>query len=156
MKHILSSVEYLAQNPDATLTQYNEYCEDVKNYNKIFEAERQQNEKKYYDSLIGKYFKINHNDRSFLYFKLGRGEYKRFSSDGLAINLVYTSRNTIEKIEVENREIINELWMPNPYRIGYYSTDTNGCKSVEEITQQQYENLLNTFNRMSEQIYRIS
>lgn len=99
------------------------------------ELELKRNIENHYNSLVGKYFVINFNGSSKIFFQLTQ------KPNGTFCPMTYNVINNGSKWQLsEEPRTINKLWLPNPYQnIGDASNKTR------EISKEEFDNLYNEF-----------
>lgn len=102
---------------------------------------RRDNEKKWFDNLIGKYVSINHNSVAFTIFFVDK-EISYMTS--FKVFNVYRDKDKIS-IQKEIRDI-NKYWFDNPYLIKNYGEKAN-MKIITEEEYNKIEKLYKTFNK---------
>ena len=112
--------EYLLINPNATLKEYYEYLENIKNKQIEDEKRKEKELNDFYESLIGKYFYYSFNSSSRMYLQVT----KNLNTHTSPIELAYTMfvTNTQSNYEITDR-YINKLW----------------CKDFVEISKQNFD-----------------
>jgi hypothetical protein len=112
---MLKQKEYLKENPNATLAEYIAYVDSTIEQEKLEEQKRKDKENDYFNSLIGRCFKIQFHKDSIAYFKVMKGETnKPIKMDLYAEHFlkVYHS-NTNFDVSIEEHSWINPEWLNN-------------------------------------------
>lgn len=139
---LLTILEYLQQNPEATLKDYNKYIIEIENEKINQEKTREENCEKYYRNLIGKKLLIDHNGSRKIAFILKDYNYKAIDHSARNFEtLICYSIQADKKIIVHENEsqFINLIWLGNPYDNWYRSE--RGVKSCRELADEEWERI---------------
>lgn len=115
--------------PDMTIKELVEKLQQDKKDDDEKERIRQENERKWFKDLIGKYVSINHNGNAFTIFFVDK-EISQMTS--FEVFNVYHDKNKIS-IQKERRGI-NKYWLDNPYLVRGYDEKAN----MKIITEEEY------------------
>lgn len=127
--------------PDMTIKELVEKLQQEKKDADEKESIRQENEKKWFKDLVGKYVSINHNGVAFTIFFVDK-EISYMTS--FKVFNVYRDKDKFS-IQQENREI-NKYWFDNPYLIKNYGDKAN-MKIITEEEYNKVKELYKTFNK---------
>ena len=132
--------------PDMTIKELVEKLQQDKKDADEKERIRQENERKWFKDLVGKYVSINHNGVSFTIFFVDK-EISYMTS--FKVFNVYRDKDKFS-IHKENREI-NKYWFDNPYLIKNYGDKAN-TKIITEEEYNKVKELYNTFNKQLKEL----
>ena len=129
--------------PDMTIKELVEKLQEEKKDTDKKESIRQENEKKWFKELVGKYVSINHNGVSFTIFYVD----KEIDCHLTVFEVFNIYRSRSEKkfsIHKERREI-NKYWFDNPYLVRNFSEKAN-MKIITEAEYKKIEELYETYS----------
>ena len=133
---------YLSSHPEASLKDYVDYLDSIEKEKRDKETERQNNERKYFESMIGKYFIINFNNSSYIVVyidKLISGTRDKFKCYDIIIGQKFS-------IECEIREF-NKFWfINNPYLPPVLG---QACQWTKEISKEEYEAIVKQYEEIT-------
>ena len=133
--------------PDMTIKEFVEKFQQEKKDTDEKERIRQENEKKWFKDLVGKYVSINHNGVSFTIFFVDKEICCQMTS--FEVFNVYHDKNKIS-IQKEKREI-NKYWLDNPYLVRTFGEKAN-MKIITEEEYNKVKELYNTFNKQLKEL----
>lgn len=142
---------YAQQYPDMTVKEFVEEMKRIKKETEEQEKIRQENEKKWFEDLIGKYVSIEHNRVSFTVFYVDKIFNHQLSTNFTVFNIYRSETEKKFSIQKENREI-NKLWLDNPYLIRSYGEKAK----MKIITKEEYNNIEKLYNDFSEELKNIN
>lgn len=122
----------------------------MKNFNKKKkdadekERIRQENEKKWFKDLVGKYVSINHNGVAFTIFFVDKEISYQMTS--FKVFNVYRDKNQVS-IHEERRDI-NKYWLDNPYLVRTFGEKAN----MKIITEEEYNKIKELYETFNEQL----
>lgn len=122
----------------------------MKNFNKKKkdadekERIRQENEKKWFKDLVGKYVSINHNGVAFTIFFVDKEISYQMTS--FKVFNVYRDKNQFS-IHEERRDI-NKYWLDNPYLVRTFGEKPN----MKIITEEEYNKIKELYKTFNEQL----
>lgn len=120
-------------NPDATLQDYiNGYVEKVEKNDEML-REQALNRDKWYESCVGRYFVINHNDKHYLIVHITD---KNWYKDIHQKMRGYDVTRTEKEFSIDyDYHIVNPVWFHNPYA----EYDMGGGTKVIEINEELFQ-----------------
>ena len=125
----------MKENPGKTAEEIHEIASQYKIERENKERQRKIDSDKHYDSLVGRYFIVNFNNHSKIFFQLQRdknyNDYFRSKTYG-----VINSDNEWDVFS--EMRTINKTWLPNPYE-----KPNNAIVECKEITKEQFDELYN-------------
>ena len=132
--------------PDMTIKELVEKIQQDKKDVDEKERIRQENERKWFKDLVGKYVSINHNGVSFTIFFVD----KEFScSYQMTSFKVYDVCRDKNKVSIqEERRGINKYWLDNPYLVRTFGEKAN----MKIITEEEYNKVKELYNTLSKQL----
>lgn len=109
--------EYLKQFPDASLTQYKEYCDSYKNNELETRKKSKQNYEEWLESMEGKWFVINFNNKSYTLMQYTKSNMNNIYPRSLH----FVKNNNNFNIYDDTSVRLNPLWLNdlNPYTNDY-------------------------------------
>lgn len=132
----------IQDNPEISAKEIYDIASKYYKERKNQEREYKQNVNDYYDSLIGKYFILDFNRNSKMFFQL---EKKEYTGEFSALTYqIYKDNDKKWSVSVERR-FINKLWLPNPY-----VNNRNAVNDVKELSKEEFDNLYNDFKKVEE------
>lgn len=150
MVRILSMNEYLDKNPNATLKDYVDYNENIRNAQHTRKKIIEDNFNNWLKEQEGKWFFINFNDSSYLLCQYtGKDMYDRKSILSIEF-LRETARPKTYKVQTTLDRKINYLWLNglNPYSdeyLGVYQ-QKSGCRWAKEVSDEFVNRIFERFN----------
>ena len=150
MERLLSMNEYLDKNPNATLKDYVDYCEKIRNDSVSKKKTIEANFNNWLKEQEGKWFFINFNDSSYLLCQYtGQDMY-----DGKSIlSIEFLRENTRPKkynVQTTLDRKINYLWLNglNPYSHEYLGSykRPSGCRWAKEVSDEFVNRIFERFN----------
>jgi hypothetical protein len=108
---------------------------------------RQENEKKWFKDLVGKYVSINHNGYSFTIFFVD----KEISGQMSSFKVFNVYRNNGSMSIQEERRDINKYWLDNPYLVRTFGEKAN-MKIITEEEYNKVKEIYNTFNKQLKEL----
>jgi hypothetical protein len=108
---------------------------------------RQENERKWFKDLVGKYVSINHNGVSFTVFFVDKEI--TYQMTNFKVFNVYRDKDKIS-IQEERREI-NKYWLDNPYLVRNFGEKAN-MKIITEEEYNKVKEIYNTFNKQLKEL----
>lgn len=150
MEKMLSMNEYLDKNPNATLKDYVDYSENIRNAQHTRKKIVEDNFNNWLKEQEGKWFFINFNDSSYLLCQYtGKNMYDR--KPILSIEFIRERTNPkTYKVQTTLDRKINYLWLNglNPYSDEYlpgYQRDSC-CRWVKEVSNKFVKHIFERFN----------
>lgn len=147
----LTLQRYSELYPDMTIKELVEELKREKEEEEKKEKIRQENERKWFEDLIGKYVSINHNGCSFTVFKVDKTfDYTQFAN--FTVYNVYCSPKECKfSIHKENRDI-NKCWIDNPYLIRNYGDKAK----MKLITKEEYDKIEELYKMFSQSLKNLN
>lgn len=130
--------------PDMTIKELVEKLQQEKKDADEKERIRQENERKWFKELVGKYVSINHNGVAFTIFFVDKEISYQMTS--FKVFNVYRDKDNFS-IQEERREI-NKYWLDNPYLKSNYVEKAN----MKIITEEEYNKVKELYKTFSEQL----
>ena len=150
MERILSMNEYLSENPNASLKDYIDYYENIRNASITKKKTIEENFNNWLKEQEGKWFFINFNDSSYLLCQYtGQDMYDHKSVLSMEFHRVNSTPKTYDiKITLDRK--INYLWLNglNPYSHEYLSSYNrpSGCRWAKEVSDEFVNRIFKRFN----------
>ena len=126
-------------HPEMTLKEFADSLKENEEKLRKEEEIRQNNERKWFDDLVGKYVSINHNGAAYTVLYVDKTPNSCSNYD------VFNVYRSIYKfsIEKENKREINNLWFKCPYSKIAYGGEHS---SMKIITKEEYQEIEKTYN----------
>ena len=143
--------EFLVINPNATLAEYKEYCNNVEKAKADRKANIERLYKKWIAEQDGKYFFIDFNGASRVLFKFSYNETNRGMGSNACKTLCFYSGYDSTYVKVEKREM-NFLWLDdlNPYFPEYKKEfgrfGNTGNNKIMEVSEEVANKLFARFD----------
>ena len=150
MERLLSMNEYLDKNPNATLKDYVDYCEKIRNDSVSKKNTIEANFNNWLKEQEGKWFFINFNDSSYLLCQYtGQDMYDNKNVLAMEFHRVNSTPKTYDiKITLDRK--INYLWLNglNPYSHEYLGSykRPSGCRWAKEVSDEFVNRIFDRFN----------
>ena len=141
---------YSQMYPDMTIKELVEKLEQEKEEEEKKEKIRQENERKWFEDLIGEYVSINHNGCSFTVFKVDKPFNYALSINFMVYNVYRSPREGKFSIQKENRPI-NKYWIDNPYLQRSYGEKVN----MKIITKEEYNKIEELYKTFGEDLKKL-
>lgn len=135
---------YYKLYPDMTIKELVEKLQQEKKDADEKERIRQENEKKWFKDLVGKYVSINHNGVAFTIFFVDKEISYQMTS--FKVFNVYRDKNLFS-IHEERRDI-NKYWLDNPYLVRTFGEKAN----MKIITEEEYNKIKELYETFNEQL----
>lgn len=150
MERILSMNEYLYKNPNATLKDYVDYCENIRNAQHTRKKIIEDNFNNWLKEQEGKWFFINFNGSSYLLCQYtGKDMYKGKSTLSIEFLRDHTQAKKY-KVQTTFDRKINYLWLNglNPYSDEYFKSyhQPGGCRWAKEVSDEFVNCIFERFN----------
>lgn len=150
MERILSMNEYLDKNPNASLKDYIEYCENLRNASITKKKTIEENFNNWLKSKEGKWFFINFNDSSYMLCPYtGQDMYTKEKVLSMEFHRVNERPKTYD-INITLDRKINYLWLNglNPYSHEYLESyqRPSGCRWAKEVSDEFVKRIFERFN----------
>jgi hypothetical protein len=139
-------IYFSEMHPEMTLREFADSLKEKEEETRKKEQIRRDNEKKWFEDLIGKYVSINHNGDAYTVLYVDKTPGYGLSTKYDVFN-VYRSKNKFS-IEKEKRREINKLWFKCPYSEPSYGGEHS---SMKIITKEEYEEIEKTYNEYKTQ-----
>ena len=134
---------YSELHPDMTIKELVKKLQQEKEDADEKERIRQENEKKWFKDLVGKYVSINHNGVSFTIFYVNVEADNNLTT--FEVFNIYRSRSEKKfSIHKERREIY-KYWFDNPYLVRNFGEKAN-MKIITEAEYKKIEELYETYS----------
>lgn len=131
--------QYFDKNPKATIKEYLDYKRKQEKQRLENIHINEEKRKEYYKSLYGKYFMIDFNDDSIIFFQLS----DLFGSNKFYAITSYEFVKSSNQFRVEKHRELNPIWFNNPYETNCYN---QGMKCVE-LSEEQWDSVMGIFNK---------
>ena len=144
--HIEELENYSKRYPNITVEELIENIKKEKKQALVDDETRKENEKKWFEDLIGKYILIDFNDKSYVVFYCDKSIMSSFYDTKFeCFNIHRTSKGF--DLSKEKRGI-NYLWFNCPY------TNQFGCDSakITFITEEKYNQIAEIYNTMESRL----
>lgn len=138
---------YYKLYPDMTIKELVEKLQQEKKDADEKERIRQENEKKWFKDLVGKYVSINHNGVAFTIFFVDKEISYQMTS--FKVFNVYRDKNKFS-IHEERRDI-NKYWLDNPYLVRTFGEKAN----MKIITEEEYNKIKELYETFNEQLKKL-
>ena len=146
--NIVNLQRYSELYPDMTIKELVEKLQQEKKDAGKKEKIRQENERKWFKDLVGKYVSINHNGVSFTIFFVDKEISYQMTS--FKVFNVYRDKDKIS-IQEERRDV-NKYWLDNPYLVRNYGEKAN----MKIITEEEYNKVKELYNTFCEQLEKLN
>ena len=133
--------------PDMTIKELVEKLQQEKKDADEKERIRQENEKKWFKDLVGKYVSINHNGVAFTIFFVD----KEISYQMTSFKVFNVCRDKNNFSIHEERRDINKYWLDNPYLVRTFGEKAN----MKIITEEEYNKIKELYKTFNEQLKNI-
>lgn len=139
--------QYFDKNPMATIKEYLDYKRKQEKQRLENIHINEEKRKEYYKSLYGKYFMIDFNDDSIIFFQLS----DLFGSNKFYALTSYEFLKSGNQFRIEKHRELNPIWFNNPYETNCYN---QGIKCAE-LSDEEWDSVMGIFNKHIDNVCKL-